>query len=97
LLAVHDRLFQERYEQKPPKYGAKEAAIAKKLIKDYGFAKASELVHALFDSRDTWIQSKGYAFSVLANTATQTQLIAAMSGRSPQQDGLDGLREFVRG
>lgn len=97
LLAVHDRLFRERYEQKPPRYGAKEAAIAKRLIHDYGFEKAAALVEALFDSRDAWIQSKGRAFSLLANTTTQTELIAAMSGRSPQQDGLDGLREFVRG
>lgn len=97
LLAVHDRLFQERFEQKPPKYGAKEASIAKHLIHDYGFEKASALVQALFDSRDQWIQSKGYAFSLLASSTTQTELIAAMSGRLSHQDGLDGLREFVRG
>ncbi len=97
LLAVHDRLFQERYSHKPPNYGAKEALIAKNLIKQYGFDGASQLVEAFFASRDSWIQQTGHAFGPLASNTTQTKLIAEMSGHGARNDGRDWAREFIRG
>ena len=97
LMAYHEKCFVECYHRKPAAYGAKEAAQAKRLIQQYGFDRACELVQAYFSSADPWIRQTGHSFGPLSSNTTQNKLIAEMSGRAPKGDHLDGLREFARG
>lgn len=95
LLAYHDRCFFDRYGDHPAKYTAKDAKHAKDLLDAHGEQKARQLVDALFESRDPWIAKSGHGMGILFSA--QNKLIAELSGRAPAGDGLDGLREFVRG
>lgn len=97
LLTEHELAFVARYQRKPAKYGAKDAKHAKDLIEAHGFAAALDLLRAFFATRDPFVAQSGHGLGVLANGTVQNKLIAEMSGRKPMGDGLDGVREFVRG
>lgn len=96
LLTVHEQLFRDRYHATPAKYGAREAKTAKDLIAEKQFDGAVALVRQLFASADPFIAKSGHAITLLASGAIQNRLIAELSGRAPNGDGFDGLREFVK-
>jgi len=97
LLAVHQRLFVEKYGLKPSYDGPKDAAIARKLMKKHGFDGACALLGAYFASTDAWIAKSGHGMGPLGSATTVNKLLAELSGRAPRNDGRDWAREFVNG
>lgn len=96
LLTEHERLFRQRYNAAPAKYGAREAKTAKDLIEEKQYQGALALLRQLFTSTDPFIARSGHAITLLASGAIQNRLIAELSGAAVHGDGFDGLREFVR-
>jgi uncharacterized protein YdaU (DUF1376 family) len=95
-LSYHEAGFLAKYGHKPAKYTDKDAKHAKDFLSAHG-SSAQAIVDAFFASRDPFIAGSGHGLGVLASGTVQNKLIAEMSGRAPVNDGLDGLREFVRG
>ncbi len=95
LLAVHHRLFIEKYGSKPSYDGAKDAAIAQRLLKQYGLDRSVQLLEAYFASRDPWLSKSGHGMGPLGSSTTINKIIAEVSGRAPRGDGRDWAREWV--
>lgn len=87
LFDVHQRLFVERYGQKPAYDNGKDASTLKKLIQKHGFPRAVELLTAYFASRDPWIAGCGHGLGPFASATVQNKLIAELSGRAPRSNG----------
>jgi uncharacterized protein YdaU (DUF1376 family) len=82
LLAVHHTLFVAKYGTKPSYDGAKDAAIAKRLIERHGFDGASELLKTYFESGDSWLSKSGHGMGPLGSATTINKLIAESSARN---------------
>lgn len=97
LLAVHQRLFVEKYGLKPQYDGPKDAAIAKKLIQKHGFEQASRLLECFFASADPWLSKSGHGMGLLGSATTVNKLIADLSARAgaTRDPGLERTERFL--
>lgn len=63
-LAQHERLFEARFNQKPAKYGGRDAKTAKQVIDRYGEAEAGRLLERFMASADPFIVKAGFGLNV---------------------------------
>ena len=66
LLSYYDTAFQRKFDDRAPIVGAKDAALAKRLLAIYSPARLEELVDQFFASVDPWIQQSGYTFGAFS-------------------------------
>lgn len=64
LLTEHERLFVERYSEKPKPYNGADAKHAKDLLARYGEIRVRELLSQFFASEDAFICDSGHGFGV---------------------------------
>lgn len=97
LLSHFDAAFRKQewnVEHEPaPINGAKDSALAKKLLALYSYERLIQLIDAFFASSDPFIVNSGYTFGVFYSSIGK--LIAAKPGR--KADRLQGLRDFING
>jgi hypothetical protein len=77
LLAEHERLFTDRYGEKPGSYSGKDAKLAKTIIKDHGLDRACAMLRTYFDSDDSFFTKAGHSFSAFAACRTKLQMMTA--------------------
>ena len=89
LLAYYDFRYQKRFGVKAPIVGAKDAALAKRLLGTYTQAQLEGWVDRFFQSDDQFIQQSGYTFGVFSScigkviaAERQTVTVSAKMARS---------------
>jgi 5-methylcytosine-specific restriction endonuclease McrA len=80
-LSLHERLFSERFSQKPAKYGAADAALAKAVIEHHGEEEARELLTRFMASTDPFIVKAGFGVNVFKSQINKLLTEGAAAAR----------------
>lgn len=93
LLSHYDAAFTRKFGSAAPIIGAKDAALAKRLLARYTLEQLEGWVDRFFEIDDAFIRQSGYTFGVFSSCIGK--LITAKPNR--RNDNLQGLRDFIDG